>query len=280
MQKFDEAFYTDDFDQKMLEFIQDNFKLERKNTYISSFLEGNTILRYGVTDGNFWTTDSWYLELFGTYLTKQQFKEKIGMTDKKPDKQEKKIKHWVVETLPENIKHPRTFIAATLKDTKSGFNGVEDNGAYYDCLKRRWKYTPVYEEDCVSEEKIELCEEQTNTFTKSMLVSGKHVVELSDGKNMLLLGDRLVDKDGWYNLSLFNENLSHNDEYDINIVSVYKMTEYFTLEDLSDTGELVLIWQRETPEQAQKRIRKRELEEKVETLRQELKQAENELQEI
>ena len=123
-------------------------------------------------------------------------------------------------------------------------------------------------------------EEKTNTFTKSMLVSGENVVELSDGKNMLLLGDRLVDKDGWYNLSLFNENLSHNDEYDINIVSVYKMTEYFTLEDLSDTGELVLIWQRETPEQAQKRIRKKELEEKVVTLRQELKQVENELQEI
>ena len=123
-------------------------------------------------------------------------------------------------------------------------------------------------------------EEKTNTFTKSMLVSGEHVVKFSDGSCYILLGNRLVDKDGWYNLSTFNEDLFRNDEHDINIVSVYRTTECFTLEDLSEGKELTLIWQRETPEQAQKRIRKQELEEKVETLKQELKQTENELQEI
>ena len=271
MKQFSESFYTDDFDQEMLDWLIAEGYAVWDNHGNTPSLDRLHLRCASATA--FWTTSNPPTFDFGSYLTKNQFKEKIGMTDKKSDKQEKKIKHWVVETLPENIKHPRTFIAATLKDTKSGFNGVKDNGAYYDCLKRRWKYTPVYEEECVSEE-------LPNTFTKSMLVSGKNVVKIRKDEYFLLLEDKLVDKNSYLRLGRFKDSLTHSycDEHDI--VSVYEMTDNFILDDLSSGENLTLIWQRETPEQAQKRIRKQELEDKVVALRQELKQAENELQEL
>jgi len=263
MKQFNESFYTDEFDKEMLDFILDNYKVDSYHR-----LDKNKrSLYYSTVNEDFSTLDL-TIPIKSLGLTKNQFKDKIGMTNKTSS--EKKIKHWVVETLPENVHHPRTFIATTLDDKNNGFCGEKDNGAYYDCLKCGWKYTPVYED---------AIEETLNTFTKSMLVSGKHVTELDGGGRRLLLGERLVDRSSGLLLDNFDENLEAIGDVP-DIVSVYEMTEYFTLEDLSSGEYLTLIWQRETPEEAQKRIRKQELEEKVFLLKDELKQAENELEEL
>lgn len=76
---FDENFCTDDYDQKMIDFINKNFgevSVEWKP------LEG--YLKYGIGLDKFWTSDS-HLHCSENILTKQQFKEKIGMIDKVED---------------------------------------------------------------------------------------------------------------------------------------------------------------------------------------------------
>jgi len=218
MQKFDEQFYTDEFDQEMLDWLIAEGYAVWDNHGNTPSLDRLHLRCASATA--FWTTSNPHTFDFGSYLTKNQFKEKIGMTKNKP--------------LLENY-------------------FVKPN---------------------------EMCEEIPNTFTKSMLVSGKHVVKIRKDEYFLLLEDKLVDKNSYLRLGRFEDSLTHSycDEHDI--VSVYEMTDNFILDDLSSGENLTLIWQRETPEQAQKRIRKKELEEKVETLKQELKQAENELQEI
>lgn len=73
---FYESFYTDDFDQEMLNFIvQSGYRL-------GNVLWGHTddFLFYSICFDEFWTC-SWR-PTTTSYLTKQQFKEKIGMTMK------------------------------------------------------------------------------------------------------------------------------------------------------------------------------------------------------
>lgn len=72
---FDESFYTDDFDQEMMDFIEDNFAITGLK---EEWVKGEEFLKYGVGCNYFWTS---YIK-GGEYLTKQQFKEKIGMTTK------------------------------------------------------------------------------------------------------------------------------------------------------------------------------------------------------
>lgn len=77
---FDESFCTNDYDQKMVDYITENFgefELEYK------LFEG--YLKYGVILDKFWTSDS---QVHCKVLTKQQFKEKIGMIDKEDKKGE------------------------------------------------------------------------------------------------------------------------------------------------------------------------------------------------
>lgn len=76
---FDENFCTDDYDQKMIDFINKNFGEVRVEW---SPLEG--YLKYGIVLDKFWTSDS-HLHCSKNILTKQQFKEKIGMIDKVED---------------------------------------------------------------------------------------------------------------------------------------------------------------------------------------------------
>lgn len=212
MKQFNESFYTDDFDQEMLDFVQENYNvIDGGNLTI-----GNKYLKYGKINKYFWTHDNMPLVGFA-YLTKNQFKEKIGMTKDKP--------------LLENY-------------------FVKPN---------------------------EMCEELPNTFTKSMLVSGEHVVKLKLGDYRMVLGDRLVNGSNYMKLKSMTDSLECRFDENLDVTEVYAIDQGFVLDELSVGKGIVLIWQRETPEQAQKRIRKQELEV---TLREELKQAENELQEL
>ena len=58
-----------------------------------------------------------------------------------------------------------------------------------------------------------------NTFTKSDLISGEHIVELCKGERCLVAGEYLIDETGYMPLSDYNEHLQHkNENYTINKV--------------------------------------------------------------
>ena len=77
VKQFGEQFYTDDFDREMLDFIEDNYSVDNINGW-----HVTKTLCYHYNDNDFFITGSTPLLIDGTYLTKQQFKEKIGMTNK------------------------------------------------------------------------------------------------------------------------------------------------------------------------------------------------------
>jgi hypothetical protein len=76
MTQFNENFYTDDFDQEMLNFLKKNFKYTNE---LDGCPANPIYLKYSIINEYFWTSD--YKPSHGSkQLTKQQFKEKIGMT--------------------------------------------------------------------------------------------------------------------------------------------------------------------------------------------------------
>ncbi len=80
MTQFNESFYTDDFDQEMLDFIKEDFKITKDINEWDLSHEG---LIHGEPLCYFWTDSICdYITDDFKYLTKQEFKDKIGMTDK------------------------------------------------------------------------------------------------------------------------------------------------------------------------------------------------------
>lgn len=74
---FDSWFYTEDFDQEMLDYCQKVYGLSTRQRSTE-----DEFLRYGTGNNYFWTcNDDWHNSDFEK-LTKQQFKDKIGMTTK------------------------------------------------------------------------------------------------------------------------------------------------------------------------------------------------------
>ncbi len=78
MKSFAENFYTGDYDQEMLDFIDKNYTID--------FVNGWRIkesLSYHISDDDFFVSTD--IKGAGKLLTKEQFKEKIGMTNKTHD---------------------------------------------------------------------------------------------------------------------------------------------------------------------------------------------------
>ena len=75
---FDESFCTSDYDQEMVDYISRNFGAVRLESEVPK-----VYLKYGAILDKFWTSDSY---VHCKVLTKQQFKEKIGMIDKEDEK--------------------------------------------------------------------------------------------------------------------------------------------------------------------------------------------------
>lgn len=75
MSRFNERFSTNDFDQEMMDFIECNFHLSGE---ARSWSCQDKYLKYGCNCNAFWTREYNSNSDF-TLLTKQQFKEKIGM---------------------------------------------------------------------------------------------------------------------------------------------------------------------------------------------------------
>lgn len=79
MSLFNECFYTDDFDQEMIDYV-DTLGNFTARCYIGRH-SGWSYLKYGQGNDYFWATNV-PPSKEDKYLTKQQFKEKIGMTQK------------------------------------------------------------------------------------------------------------------------------------------------------------------------------------------------------
>lgn len=77
---FNERFYTDDFDQEMMNFVVTKYSRAKQDW---CWDKNQNFLVYGFSNNYFWTEDSNInSDKDYKYLTKQQFKEKIGMTTK------------------------------------------------------------------------------------------------------------------------------------------------------------------------------------------------------
>lgn len=77
MQKFDESFYTEDYDQEMLDFLSDNFNVDIK---VNGWEVGQSeALYHSLCCNQFFL--SILAHIPSKKLTKQEFKERIGMTD-------------------------------------------------------------------------------------------------------------------------------------------------------------------------------------------------------
>lgn len=111
MSLFNENFYTDDFDQEMIDYVRNlGSTLKRSRT---DYLETKyKYLKYGSSCDYFWTNNNTVTLDEYTYLTKQQFKEKIGMTQKQFTKADLKT-GMIIEFMSGEI-------AQVLLNTKNG----------------------------------------------------------------------------------------------------------------------------------------------------------------
>lgn len=119
MTYFEEEFYTDDFDQGMMDFIENNLI----TPCIGYWDIGDEFLKYGIGNDYFWTSNS-RIGVQNNYLTKEQFKKKIGMTKKDTNVVDKGMLKtgMIVEVKCRSLHNPseESYLAMVLLDTKDG----------------------------------------------------------------------------------------------------------------------------------------------------------------
>lgn len=289
MKKFNESFYTDDFDQETLDFIQENYNV----TSSGKFIDSDKYLKYGVVNGFFWTHDHPpYAQM--KHLTKNQFKEKIGMTNEsQPEKQERIFKLIDKDGYFAKSNANKEFLEdyGIVVDGFYYYKGlVDEDGDLMEtisdwCLIEQTEFEHFEEVNSIplpkDKPKIEeVFSEQTHTFTKSMLKSGEHVVKLADDSYHIVLGNRLVRGTDYIQLKSMSETLECSFDADLDIGAVYKTDKDFVLNELPSGKSLTLIWQRESPEQKEKRLQKENLELKLQQLHKECKLVEDEIMKL
>lgn len=128
---FDSWFYTEDFDQEMLDYCQKVYGLSTRQRSTK-----DEFLRYGSGNNYFWTcNDDWHNSDFEK-LTKQQFKEKIGMTTKQFTKADLVAGKHVVECVNKNkylvtIREDGTLFGLNLnRDSYLPLDGHDNNLEY------------------------------------------------------------------------------------------------------------------------------------------------------
>ena len=188
----------------------------------------------------------------------------------------KKIKHWLVYPKSNNLER-EAFKAISLESPTSGYiTGFEEDGNEYSCLLDYWSFTPVYEEE--------------NVFTKDMLISGEHIIELVNGTRYLVAGDYLISETGYMSLDKYGSDLLNNikSNTEFHIVKVFSGKTYngYSKEIFAGNGfskylhtnSLELVWKRETSEQAQKRVEREEKLKEIQSLKEEVKRAQKALE--
>ncbi len=80
-------------------------------------------------------------------------------------------------------------------------------------------------------------------FTKADLKDGM-VVEYRDGKRRLVLNNRLIGKDGYYELNKYTEDMKDKEFFGRDIMRVFKIVINTTLSSIFHIENLELIWGR------------------------------------
>lgn len=302
MKQFDHSFYTDDFDQEMLDFLKQEGFIVTDNHWNEANIK-DVVLRYNAAQEAFWTTSGNVDKSFGVYLTKQEFKKRIGMTKtngslerwKNGDKRlqveteyltdERKNSLWVLfDQLGWSNNDIREFSEGCVW-TNTLDCGVEPFGVlmHGDDLDPSYPLSTVEDlEEIVKYEESENMKEGDNTFTKDMLVSGEHVVECRNGDKYLVFKDRLIESGGYNELEEYKDNLTYKDcEPAWDIVSVYKhVSAPDSLEFIFEEGNLTLVWQRTSSEKLKLLEEVSSVEEEIKTLQERLEKLKIELKEI
>lgn len=81
MKSFGEGFYTNDYGEDMLDFIENNYPVDRE---VRGWEDTNISLCYSKEDRDFYLTGN--NACHENFLTKEKFKEKIGMNSRTSDK--------------------------------------------------------------------------------------------------------------------------------------------------------------------------------------------------
>lgn len=98
-------------------------------------------------------------------------------------------------------------------------------------------------------------------FTKADLKDGM-VVEYRNGKRRLVLNNRLVGKDGYYELNMYTEDMKDKECSERDIMRVFKIVIITTLNRIFHIENLELIWERTET----KRMTTEEMRQKLEEL--------------
>jgi hypothetical protein len=213
MRLFSESFYTDDFDQEMLDFIiSAGMKVEGAAWGAPPALT-DTHLRYGTENNYFWTTS--YQPSYDRYVTKAQFKEKIGMTNKLGD-----YKIDVRDMSEEQKKKVQDAFF------KMGYGWSKQCGICYRYLNAGFYYAGTFVQSQLEYDPVE-CEDyfkrnttkqityeelmkmaNMQTFTKDDLKTGMILVFKNNETAMVLLdtanGD-IVSGENWFPLKDFSD---------------------------------------------------------------------------
>lgn len=118
-------------------------------------------------------------------------------------------------------------------------------------------------------------ENMNNTFTKDMLVAGKHVVEDRDGDKFVVMGDFLSGVREYSELCEYTHDLLNQDTDfpQLDIMKVYEINTQGTLSRI--IAEANLVWQRQEKSPAQLKLeeleaKQREIADQMEQLRKSL----------
>ena len=98
-------------------------------------------------------------------------------------------------------------------------------------------------------------------FTKADLKDGM-VVEYKNGKRRLVLNNRLIGKDGYYELNKYGEDMKDKESPERDVMRVFKIVITTTLSYIFHIENLELIWERTET----KRMKAEEMRQKLEEL--------------
>lgn len=90
---------------------------------------------------------------------------------------------------------------------------------------------------------LEWSDYMENEFTKADLKDGM-VVEYCNGKRRLVLNNRLIGKDGYYELNQYMEDMKDKESSERDIMRVFKIGTITTLDRIFHIRNLELIWER------------------------------------
>ena len=286
MKQFNHSFYTDDFDQEMLDFLKQEGFLVTDNSWNDANIK-DVIIRYSDGQEAFWTSSGNVDKSFGVHLTKQEFKKRIGMT-----KTNGSLKRWkngdkrlqveteyltdeqkvVLKNMFEKLGWATDLYTEFLFTENVWTNTYEHGDIPSTELLHGTDLDPSYPlstlediEEILKYEESKNMKKEDNTFTKDMLKDGMMVKDIGGLVGFVWRGNITFLNGSFLNLYDFNQDLTHKTEPSFNIVGV---------------AELDLKWQRTNPEKLKLLEEVSSVEEEIKTLQERLQGLKIELEEV